>query len=217
MPRGKPTAIAIYRALHAGYRASLVIWQNATNVWWPIIIIPQCGGAGHESYSGRNSGHTYTVPQYIALDRTELNFSGACAKSIIIITICARAINMKMRSTLSSSLLAICLAACFSAAQGENGVLKFMMVGDWGGKSKKPYYTESEGRIADQMGKTAADIGANFTIAVGDNFYDDGVEDVDDKRFKETFEVRADEPVRRVSDAHVLQTEAVRVMAHKLA
>ena len=99
---------------------------------------------------------------------------------------------MKMHSTLSSSLLALCLAACFSAAQGENGVLKFMMVGDWGGQSKKPYYTESEGRIADQMGKTAADIGANFTIAVGDNFYDDGVADVDDKRFKDTFEVRTD-------------------------
>ena len=94
-----------------------------------------------------------------------------------------------MRSTISSSLVAICLAACCSAAQGENGVLKFMMVGDWGGQSKKPYYTESEGRIADQMGKTAADIDANFTIALGDNFYDDGVEDVDDKRFKETFEV----------------------------
>ena len=39
------------------------------------------------------------------------------------------------------------------------------------------------------MGKTAADIDANFTIALGDNFYDDGVEDVDDKRFKDTFEV----------------------------
>lgn len=98
-----------------------------------------------------------------------------------------------MAFILSSSFLAVCLAALFcSAAQGEDGVLKFMMVGDWGGQTKKPYYTESETRIADQMGKTAADIGANFTIAVGDNFYDNGVTDVDDKRFKETFEVRKD-------------------------
>ena len=89
------------------------------------------------------------------------------------------------------SLLAVCVAALFcSAAQGENGVLRFMMVGDWGGKSKKPHYTDAEMSISEQMGKTAADIGANFTVAVGDNFYDDGVKDVDDKRFKETFEVR---------------------------
>ena len=104
----------------------------------------------------------------------------------------ARKIRMddKMNSTLSS-LLAVCVAALFcSAAQGENGVLKFMMVGDWGGQSKKPHYTDSEMSVSEQMGKTAADIGANFTVAVGDNFYDDGVKDVDDKRFKETFEVR---------------------------
>ena len=88
-------------------------------------------------------------------------------------------------------IVAICVAALFcSAAQGENGVLKFMMVGDWGGQSNKPYYTEAEMSISDQMGKTAEDIGANFTLALGDNFYDDGVTDVDDKRFKETFEVR---------------------------
>ena len=97
-----------------------------------------------------------------------------------------------MHPTLSS-LLALCVAALFcSAAQGENGVLRFMMVGDWGGKSKKPHYTDAEMSVSEQMGKTAADIGANFTVAVGDNFYDDGVKDVDDKRFKETFEVRPD-------------------------
>jgi len=95
-----------------------------------------------------------------------------------------------MYSNRSVWCLTICLAALLcSAAQAENGVLKFMMVGDWGGQTKKPYYTDAEEKIADQMGKTADDIGANFTVAVGDNFYDDGVKDVDDKRFKETFEV----------------------------
>ena len=96
-----------------------------------------------------------------------------------------------MGSILSSSLLAICLAALFcSAAEGKDSVLRFMMIGDWGGQSSKPHYTDAEMKVSDQMGKTASDIGANFTVAVGDNFYDDGVKDVDDKRFKETFEVR---------------------------
>ena len=110
-----------------------------------------------------------------------------------------------MYSTLSL-FLAVCVAALFcSAAQGENGVLKFMMVGDWGGQSKKPHYTDAEMSISEQMGKTAADIGANFTVAVGDNFYDDGVKDVDDKRFKETFEVRAD---RTIGHMHRNYTKA---------
>ena len=97
-----------------------------------------------------------------------------------------------------ASILALCVAALLcSSVQGEDGVLKFMMVGDWGGQSKKPHYTDAEMSISDQMGKTAEDIGANFTLALGDNFYDDGVKDVDDKRFKETFEVR---PVTRKPD-----------------
>ena len=95
-----------------------------------------------------------------------------------------------MHYILSAWILATFLAALFcSAAEGEDGVLKFMMVGDWGGQSKKPHYTDAEMKVSDQMGKTADKIGANFTVTVGDNFYDDGVKDVDDKRFKETFEV----------------------------
>ena len=53
------------------------------------------------------------------------------------------------------------------------------------------------------MGKTAADIDANFTIALGDNFYDDGVEDVDDKRFKDTFEVSQKPRQRKYVQAQI--------------
>ena len=75
----------------------------------------------------------------------------------------------------------------------KNGVatssLNFMVVGDWGGQDDPPYYTNPEHDVAKQMGDIAASMGAQFTLSMGDNFYDNGVTDVDDPRFKETFEV----------------------------
>ena len=68
--------------------------------------------------------------------------------------------------------------------------LNFMVVGDWGGQDEPPYYTYPEQDVAKQMGDIAASIGAQFTLSVGDNFYDNGVTDVDDPRFRETFEVK---------------------------
>ena len=67
--------------------------------------------------------------------------------------------------------------------------LNFMVVGDWGGQDDPPYYTDPEHDVAEQMGQVAAAMGAQFTLSMGDNFYDNGVKDVDDPRFKETFEV----------------------------
>ena len=65
-----------------------------------------------------------------------------------------------------------------------------MVVGDWGGQDDPPYYTDPEQDVAKQMGDIAASMGAQFTLSMGDNFYDNGVTDVDDSRFKDTFEVR---------------------------
>ena len=64
-----------------------------------------------------------------------------------------------------------------------------MVVGDWGGQDDPPYYTDPEQDVATQMGEIAASMGAQFILSMGDNFYDNGVTDVDDPRFKETFEV----------------------------
>ena len=69
--------------------------------------------------------------------------------------------------------------------------LNFMVVGDWGGQSDPPYYTDPEQDVAKQMGQVAAAIGSQFTLSMGDNFYDNGVTDVNDPRFKNTFEVCA--------------------------
>ena len=90
-------------------------------------------------------------------------------------------------------LLLLLLAAGFGSIRGESGKLNFMMVGDWGGQPKKPYYTLAQLEVAEQMGIKAADVGSSFTVSVGDNFYQEGVTDIDDYRFRYTFEVSKEE------------------------
>ena len=78
----------------------------------------------------------------------------------------------------------------FPSRRNGASSLNFMVVGDWGGQDDYPYYTDPEQDVAKQMGDIAASMGAQFTLSMGDNFYDSGVTDVDDPRFKEAFEVR---------------------------
>jgi len=70
-----------------------------------------------------------------------------------------------------------------------NGELNFLVIADWGGDGIWPHYTLAQRHNAEQMGKTAEQIGSQFTVALGDNFYPLGVKDVNDSRFKSTFEV----------------------------
>ena len=85
------------------------------------------------------------------------------------------------------ALFSLLISACLCASDADS--LNFLVVGDWGGQSDPPYYTEAEKEVAGCMAETAANIGSQFTMALGDNFYPDGVKDVDDPRFNETFEV----------------------------
>lgn len=66
--------------------------------------------------------------------------------------------------------------------------LQFFAIGDWGGINITPYTTNVERAIAKEMGKMADRLKPKFILALGDNFYTLGVKNVDDKRFKETFE-----------------------------
>ena len=59
-----------------------------------------------------------------------------------------------------------------------------MVLGDWGGIPVTPYYTPDEAAVAKQMGIIADNINASFVMALGDNFYETGVTDVEDKRFQ---------------------------------
>ncbi|XP_072032237.1 tartrate-resistant acid phosphatase type 5-like isoform X2 [Amphiura filiformis] len=66
--------------------------------------------------------------------------------------------------------------------------LHFMVLGDWGGIPIYPYYTPDEVAVAKQMSIIAENINASFVMALGDNFYENGVTDVNDKRFQDTYE-----------------------------
>ncbi|KAM9313916.1 tartrate-resistant acid phosphatase type 5a [Pholidichthys leucotaenia] len=66
--------------------------------------------------------------------------------------------------------------------------IKFLVVGDWGGLPYSPYTTRIQLSTANEMGVVAEQMGADFILALGDNFYYKGVESVDSPRFKETFE-----------------------------
>lgn len=62
--------------------------------------------------------------------------------------------------------------------------LKFLAVGDWGGVPYPPYITAVQKATAHEMSKVAEQMGADFVLALGDNFYYTGVESVDSPRFK---------------------------------
>ncbi|XP_061087366.1 tartrate-resistant acid phosphatase type 5a [Conger conger] len=66
--------------------------------------------------------------------------------------------------------------------------IRFLAVGDWGGLPFPPYITPIEKATAREMGKVAQQLGADFVLALGDNFYYKGVDSVHDPRFQDTFE-----------------------------
>eukprot|EP01031_Cornospumella_fuschlensis_P025825 gene25825-31189_t len=80
--------------------------------------------------------------------------------------------------------LLITLCVIFSSCQALN----FLAVGDWGGIEYKPYYTPGQKASAVGMDKVAGQLQAEFVLAVGDNYYHQGVTDENDSRFKSTFE-----------------------------
>eukprot|EP00981_Chlorochromonas_danica_P014231 scaffold7567_cov167-Ochromonas_danica.AAC.11 len=66
--------------------------------------------------------------------------------------------------------------------------LNFLAVGDWGGNDQPPYYTAAQWTSASAMNTIASTLGSDFILAVGDNFYYDGVTSDTSSRFQDTFE-----------------------------
>merc|ERR1712054_197577 len=64
----------------------------------------------------------------------------------------------------------------------------FGVMGDWGGSEDAPYTTEQEITTAKGMGKVLGANNAVYALALGDNFYHEGVKNEFDSRFKSTFE-----------------------------
>jgi len=73
----------------------------------------------------------------------------------------------------------VLLLVCACAAQ-----LQFITFADWGGESYAPFTTQSQLAVAQAMAATSPE----FVLAVGDNFYNDGVSSSSSQRFQSTFE-----------------------------
>jgi len=61
--------------------------------------------------------------------------------------------------------------------------LNFIVFGDWGRGGEL-----DQTQVAVQMAKASKDIGAQFVISVGDNFYENGVTSTEDKHWRKSFE-----------------------------
>lgn len=68
--------------------------------------------------------------------------------------------------------------------ESADGNTRFLVLGDWGGLPFAPYKTPSEIAVAAAMGHIGAKLNTSFQLALGDNFYFDGVQSVTDPRFK---------------------------------
>lgn len=64
-----------------------------------------------------------------------------------------------------------------------DGSVNFLVMGDFG---RNGQYFQKE--VAEQMGKAAMTLGTKFTIAVGDNFYPNGVQSTTDNQWNSSFE-----------------------------
>ena len=62
--------------------------------------------------------------------------------------------------------------------------LKFLVIGDMGGLPTFPYTTPVEIGTAKEMAKVAKQYSPEFIMELGDNFYYDGVKNIEDSRFK---------------------------------
>lgn len=88
--------------------------------------------------------------------------------------------------------LCLFLKSCLSVSQllgfchlTENRTsIKFLAIGDWGGVPYPPYITAVQKATAREMSKVADQMGADFVLALGDNFYYKGVDSVDSPRFQ---------------------------------
>jgi len=73
------------------------------------------------------------------------------------------------------------------AKENDNGNTRFFIIGDWGGLPFLPYETPSEVAVAGAMGRLGKTLNTSFQLALGDNFYFDGVQSVNDPRFEVGF------------------------------
>lgn len=69
------------------------------------------------------------------------------------------------------------------AAHAGDGELSFLVVGDWGDPA-----AAAQRAVAAAMAGVAADVGSDFVISTGDNFYHGGVGSITDSRWRDAYE-----------------------------
>jgi tartrate-resistant acid phosphatase type 5 len=69
------------------------------------------------------------------------------------------------------------------AAEPRAGGLNYLLLGDWGRKGEP-----DQAEVDRQMGLYGAKVEPKFVVAVGDNFYEDGVASVQDAHWQQSFE-----------------------------
>lgn len=72
----------------------------------------------------------------------------------------------------------------FTAVTFTGTCLKFLAIGDWGGLPFFPYKTFVEMNVGRDMAFLSKKMNVDFILALGDNFYLKGVQDVNDPRFQ---------------------------------
>ena len=87
------------------------------------------------------------------------------------------------RRTMVGGIMATAAVAPFAPALAAHRPLSFLAMGDWGRDGN-----QHQRDVAVQMGKAASDLGSRFILAVGDNFYPNGVKTADDAQWKTSFE-----------------------------
>jgi len=86
----------------------------------------------------------------------------------------------------------------FSKGNNDDNELCFSVIGDMGGIPNPPYSTASQKRVAKLLGKVTGKLKCKFIMGVGDNFYFDGVKNVNDPRFELTYERTYSDPALHV-------------------
>lgn len=79
------------------------------------------------------------------------------------------------------------LVSCLVTVTGKE-TLDFLLIADWGGIDKRPYYTPEQKAVAQSMSEWSDKYQADFILALGDNFYFEGIPNSEDERFERTWE-----------------------------
>jgi acid phosphatase len=90
---------------------------------------------------------------------------------------------MKLRSFFLFTAGLVLALPVFAQVPIPDGSVRFLAVGDWG-RDGKAFQLP----VAEQMGKAAAADKSQFVITLGDNFYNDGVPDVEARQWTTSFE-----------------------------